>query len=253
MTGEVLLASAGAIAVVMIATWIVSLVLRDASIVDPVWPFGFVVVAWVTRAVADGLPARQWLIVAMVTIWGLRLSIYLAWRKHGEPEDYRYQAMRRHWGDRFALVSLLTVFGLQGVLMWIVSLPAQLGQVRDTPDLGVLAFVGVAVWLVGFAFESIGDAQLARFKADPASKGQVTCPLHAGGRLGAVRRRSTRSRSRRATHDADEREHAEVGRVAHLAELGRQRDDPHQHALQPEDGEQADERRTGPPRIAWYR
>lgn len=173
MTGEVLLASAGAIVVVMIVTWIVSLVLRDASIVDPVWPFGFVVVAWVTRAVADGLPARQWLLVAMVTIWGLRLSIYLAWRKHGEPEDHRYQAMRRHWGDRFALVSLLTVFALQGVLMWIVSLPAQLGQVRDTPDLGVLAFLGVAVWLVGFTFESVGDAQLARFKADPASKGQV--------------------------------------------------------------------------------
>ena len=173
MTGEVLLASAGAIAVVMVVTWIVSLVLRDASIVDPIWPFGFVVVAWVTRAVADGLPARQWLLVAMVTVWGLRLSIYLAWRKHGEPEDYRYQAMRRHWGDRFAVVSLLTVFGLQGVLMWIVSLPVQLGQVRDTPDLGVLAFAGVALWIVGFVFESVGDAQLARFKADPASKGQV--------------------------------------------------------------------------------
>ncbi len=173
MTGEVLLASAGAIAVVMVVTWLVSLVLRDASIVDPVWPFGFVVVAWVTFAVADGLPARKWLLAGMVTVWGLRLSIYLAWRKHGEPEDYRYQAMRRHWGDRFALVSLLTVFALQGVLMWIVSLPAQLGQVRDTPDLGVLAFVGVALWLLGFVFESVGDAQLARFKADPASKGQV--------------------------------------------------------------------------------
>lgn len=173
MTGAVLLASAGAITAVMVVTWVVSLVLRDASIVDPVWPFGFVVVAWVTLAIADGLPARQWLLVGMVTIWGLRLSIYLAWRKHGEPEDYRYQAMRRHWGDRFAIVSLLTVFGLQGILMWIVSLPAQLGQVRDSPDLGVLAYVGVAVWLLGFAFETIGDAQLARFKADPASKGQV--------------------------------------------------------------------------------
>jgi steroid 5-alpha reductase family enzyme len=173
VTGEVLLASAAAIVVLMLATWIVSLVLHDASIVDPVWPFGFVVVAWVTRAIADGLPARQWLIVGMVTIWGLRLSIYLAWRKHGAPEDPRYQAMRRHWGDRFALVSLLTVFTLQGVLMWIVSLPAQLGQVRDTPDLGVLAFLGVALWLLGFVFESVGDAQLARFKADPASSGQV--------------------------------------------------------------------------------
>jgi steroid 5-alpha reductase family enzyme len=173
VTGEVLLASAVAIVVLMLATWLVSLAWKDASIVDPIWPFGFVLVAWVTRAIADGLPARQWLIVAMVTIWGLRLSIYLAWRKHGEPEDPRYQAMRRHWGDRFPIVSLLTVFTLQGVLMWIVSLPAQLGQVRDTPDLGPLAFVGVALWFLGFVFESVGDAQLARFKADPASKGQV--------------------------------------------------------------------------------
>ena len=175
MTGSVLLAAAAAVVVLMLGTWLLSLVWHDASIVDPVWPLGFVVIAWVTRVVASGhgLPARQWIIVAMTTIWGLRLSGYLAWRKHGAPEDPRYQAMRRHWGDRFPLMSLLTVFALQGALMWIVSLPVQLGQVRDTPDLGVLAFVGIALWLVGVTFETVGDAQLARFKADPASAGQV--------------------------------------------------------------------------------
>jgi len=173
MTGEVLLAAAAAITAVMITTWLVSLVWRDASIVDPIWPFAFVVVAWVTRAVADGNATRQWLLVALVTLWGLRLSLYLAWRKRGAPEDFRYQAMRRHWGARFPWVSLVTVFLVQGVLVAIVSLPVQLGQVRATPDLGPLAIVGVALWLVGFAFETIGDAQLARFKADPASAGQV--------------------------------------------------------------------------------
>jgi steroid 5-alpha reductase family enzyme len=173
MTGQVLLAAASAIVVLMGVTWIVSLAWKDASIVDPVWPFGFVVVAWVTRLVADGNDARQWLLVALVTLWGLRLSAYLAWRKRGAPEDHRYQAMRRHWGDDFWIISLLTVFALQGTLMWIVSLPVQLGQVRAEPGLGVLAVVGTAIWLLGFAFESVGDAQLARFKADPASKGQV--------------------------------------------------------------------------------
>jgi len=173
MTGSVLLAAAAAIVVLMLGTWLLSLVWRDASIVDPVWPLGFVVVAWVTLAVADGNATRQWVIVAMTTIWGLRLSGYLAWRKRGAPEDHRYQAMRRHWGERFWLISLVTVFALQGVLMWIVSLPVQLGQVRDTPDLGALAFVGIALWLVGVTFETVGDAQLARFKADPASTGQV--------------------------------------------------------------------------------
>jgi Predicted membrane protein len=109
----------------------------------------------------------------MVTVWGLRLSGYLAWRKRGAPEDFRYQAMRRHYGERSGIVSLVTVFALQGVLMWIVSLPAQLGQVSMEPDFGVVAFAGIALWLVGVAFETVGDAQLARFKADPSSAGQV--------------------------------------------------------------------------------
>jgi steroid 5-alpha reductase family enzyme len=175
VTGSVLLAAAIAIVLLMVATWLLSLVWHDASIVDPVWPLGFVVIAWVTRSVAagHGEATRQWILVAMPTIWGLRLSGYLAWRKHGAPEDHRYQAMRRHWGARFPLVSLLTVFGLQGVLMWIVSLPVQLGQTRATPDLGALAVIGMAVWLVGFTFETVGDAQLARFKAAPAHAGQV--------------------------------------------------------------------------------
>ena len=173
MTGEVMLAAVGAIVVLMLVTWLASLWLRDASIVDPVWPLGFVVVAWVVRAVADGDPARQWLLVAMVTLWGLRLSAYLAWRKHGAPEDYRYQAMRRHYGARFGLISLVTVFCLQGALMWVVSLPVQLGQVPDSPGLGPLAAVGVGVWIVGLAFEAIGDAQLARFKAEPTNSGRV--------------------------------------------------------------------------------
>lgn len=173
MTGEVLVDAAVAIAVLMVATWALSLVWRDASIVDPVWPLGFVVVTWVTRAIADGNNVRQWVLVAMVTIWGLRLSGHLAWRKRGEPEDFRYQAMRRHYGDRFGVVSLVTVFALQGLLMWVVSIPAQLGQVRATPDLGVVAVIGMTLWLVGVGFESIGDAQLARFKADPRNAGQV--------------------------------------------------------------------------------
>jgi steroid 5-alpha reductase family enzyme len=81
--------------------------------------------------------------------------------------------MRKRWGDRFAWVSLITVFGLQGVLMWIVSLPVQLGQSDATPSLGVLAWVGVGVYAVGLFFEAVGDAQLARFKADESNAGTV--------------------------------------------------------------------------------
>jgi steroid 5-alpha reductase family enzyme len=172
-TATALVAAAAAIVVVMVLTWVVSVAKRDASIVDPIWGFGFVVVAWTVLLTVDGNEARQWLLVAMTTIWGLRLCLYLAWRNRGHGEDFRYQSMRKKIGPRFWWVSLFTVFGLQGLLMWVVSLPVQLGQVPDDPGLGVLAGVGVALWAVGISFEAVGDAQLARFKADPTTAGTV--------------------------------------------------------------------------------
>ncbi|MGB8860374.1 MAG: DUF1295 domain-containing protein, partial [Ilumatobacteraceae bacterium] len=162
------------IVVLMISTWMVSLLLKNASIVDIVWGFGFVCVAWAVRLTGDdGLAARQNLLVAMTTVWGLRLAGSLFWRNHGKAEDYRYRAMRKRWGPRFPLISLGTVFGTQGVLMFLVSLPVQLGQTRPTPALGILAWLGVAVWLIGLFFEVVGDAQLARFKKNPANAGIV--------------------------------------------------------------------------------
>ena len=170
----VLLVNAGVIAGLMLGLWLVSLALRDASIVDIFWGAGFVVVAWTTRLVADGSDARGWLLVALTTVWGVRLAGYLAWRNLGKGEDFRYQAMRRRHGSRFPLVSLYLVFGLQGVLMWVVSLPVQVGQVPASPDgLIWLDFVGIAFWAIGIFFETVGDLQLARFKKDPAAKGKV--------------------------------------------------------------------------------
>jgi steroid 5-alpha reductase family enzyme len=175
MTGApgAMLITAIVIVVLMIATWLVSLAVRNASIVDIVWGLGFVVVAWAVRLGVDGNSARQNLLVAMTTIWGVRLAGYLFWRNHGNGEDFRYRAMRKHHGERFAVVSLYTVFGLQGAMMWVVSLPVQLGQVPTTPSLGFIAWIGLALWIVGISFETIGDAQLAAFKKDPASAGVV--------------------------------------------------------------------------------
>lgn len=170
-TVTAMVTAAGTIAATMLITWVVSVLVRDASIVDLVWGLGFVLVAWAVRATVDGNDARQWLLVGLVTVWGLRLSGYLARRNLGHGEDYRYRAMRKRWGGRFWIVSLVTVFAVQGVLMWIVSIGVQLGQVPDTPGLGVLAGLGVAVWAVGLLFEAVGDLQLARFKADPANAG----------------------------------------------------------------------------------
>jgi steroid 5-alpha reductase family enzyme len=170
---DAMLAAAAAVAAVMLITWLVSLPLRNASIVDITWGLGFVVVAWVVRLQGDTDTTRQWVLVAMVTIWGLRLAGHLFLRNHGQPEDYRYRAMRKRYGDRFPIISLVTVFLLQGVLMWTVSLPVQLGQVPETPEFGVIGAIGVVVWVVGFVFETVGDLQLTRFKADPSNEGKV--------------------------------------------------------------------------------
>jgi steroid 5-alpha reductase family enzyme len=108
----------------------------------------------------------------MVTVWGVRLSVHLARRNWGRPEDYRYAAWREQYGDSWPLRSLFQVFWLQAVLLWIVSVPVLAAQ-QSTAALAVLDLLGVAVWLVGLVFEAVGDAQLARFKADPANKGRV--------------------------------------------------------------------------------
>lgn len=167
--------SALAVAAVMLTTWVVSLPLRNASIVDPVWPIGFVVVGWVAGLTGRGDGLRVSVLVALVTVWGLRLGFHLLRRNRGHGEDFRYVEMREKHGDRFWLVSLFTVFATQGLSMWVVSLPLQLGSGIDGRGTGwaVLLVAGVAVWLLGFVFEAVGDLQLTRFKADPASKGQV--------------------------------------------------------------------------------
>ena len=174
MVASVLLACGGAVAVVMLVTWLVSLMLRDASIVDIVWGLGFVVVAATAAVVGEGFADRRYVLLSLVAVWGLRLSGYLAWRNLGHGEDYRYVAMRKRFGDRFWWVSFFQVFLLQGALMWIVSLPVQLAATAEEPaSFGPLALAGVALWTVGLLFETVGDAQLAAFKAQPHNKGRV--------------------------------------------------------------------------------
>lgn len=169
-----LAATALLIAAAMTALWLMSLVLRDVSIVDIWWGLGFVMVAHWTEATTSGAVSRAWLVTALVTIWGVRLAAYLFWRNFRAGEDYRYQAMRRHYGSRFWLVSLVVVFGLQGVLMWVISLPVQLAIAAPAPlDLGFFDVLGALLVATGIVFETVGDLQLARFKADPASRGRV--------------------------------------------------------------------------------
>ncbi len=162
------------ILLLMLGLWARSLVKRDASIVDPFWGTGFVVVAWVCVLLTLPVTSRSLILAVLTTLWGLRLSLYLFWRNRQHAEDPRYAAMRNKHGSQFWWVSLFTVFLLQGLIMWFVSFPIQVGVVdTQSVPLGWLDFLGVAVWAVGIFFEAVGDWQLSRFKSNPENQGRV--------------------------------------------------------------------------------
>ncbi len=158
----------------MTAVWVFSLWKRDASIIDVFWGLGFILVAWVYFWMSEASTARKYLVVALVTLWGVRLSLYILWRNWGKGEDYRYQAMRAKNPKGFPLRSLYTVFWLQAILLWAISMPLLHAQRATTPTgLVWLDVVGLVFFVIGFVFEAGGDWQLARFKADPANRGKV--------------------------------------------------------------------------------
>jgi steroid 5-alpha reductase family enzyme len=173
LMGNAMLVSALTIGAVMVFTWIISLMVNNASIVDIVWGAGFAINSWVLAVTIDGDSGRQILVAVLVGVWGVRLAGYLAKRNIGHGEDWRYVAMRKKQGAKFPVMSLITVFGLQGVLMWIVSLPVMFANADSTPGVGPIAVMGILVWLVGFGFEAVGDMQLARFKKNPDNQGKV--------------------------------------------------------------------------------
>jgi len=162
-----------AVAALMLALWLASIPLRDVSIVDPAWGPAFVVVALVAALTGAGCVGRRWLLLGLTAIWGLRLGAYLLARKRRDPgEDRRYAAMRERRGSSFIVWSLVAIFGLQGLLVLVVSLPLQVAAGRGG-SLTVAIAPGLVVYAIGLAFEAIGDEQLRRFKADPANRGQV--------------------------------------------------------------------------------
>lgn len=158
----------------MAGVWLLSLPTKNASLADIFWGLGFVLVAWLTFALAGGYLGRKLLITLLTTAWGLRLSVYILWRNWGKGEDRRYQAWRAKRRESFWWVSFFTVFLTQAVLLWVISLVVQLGQSSPTPShLTSLDFLGALLWLAGFIFEGVADWQLARFKANPANRGKV--------------------------------------------------------------------------------
>jgi steroid 5-alpha reductase family enzyme len=160
------------VALVAMLTWLFSLKLHDVSIVDSVWSVLFMLLAFWSAAASSHWGPRSLLVLALVTVWSLRLSIYITWRNRGHGEDRRYQAIRARNQPNFAGKSLYLVFGFQALLAWVIALPLH-GAILGDGTLRTADAVGAALWLIGFVFEAGGDWQLARFKSNAANRGQV--------------------------------------------------------------------------------
>lgn len=172
MTGSAV-AGLGTLLALMTAVWAASVARRDVSIVDIFWSLAILAVASVYASGADGLTLRRGVVLAAVALWAVRLAGYLAWRGWGAAEDKRYRAMRER-RPRFRWTSLFVVFWLQAALAWVVSLPLLAVMHVEEPDgPRLLDALGALLFLVGFGFETAGDWQMARFKADPANRGRV--------------------------------------------------------------------------------
>lgn len=155
--------------------WIASIFLKNVSIVDLFWGAGFVFVnAFYFWIINDAGP-RNYLLLILATIWGMRLSIHLAVRNIGKGEDFRYKEFRKKYGEnRYWWISFFQTFLLQGVLMWLISAPL-IGahHAGNSIPLNFIDILAVLVWTIGFIFEAGGDFQLVKFKSNPLNKGKV--------------------------------------------------------------------------------
>jgi steroid 5-alpha reductase family enzyme len=171
-----LLDSALIIFIYMIAWFIIAQIIKNNGIVDVAWGLGFVAVStyFLISNDVDWNPTRIGL-WAMVSIWGLRLSIHIANRSLGKPEDYRYQNFRKSWGKHQYLGAFFQVFMLQGIFMCIILMPIY-AVYYYKPTEGfptVLQMVGFSIFVFGFLFEAIGDYQLLKFSQKPENKGHI--------------------------------------------------------------------------------
>ncbi|MDX2436311.1 MAG: DUF1295 domain-containing protein [Acidobacteriota bacterium] len=154
--------------------WVISLMLRNASIVDIFWGPGFVVMGAYYALAVPGAPTTRGLVVlALVTAWALRLALYIGFRNAGAGEDFRYRKWRDEAGRNFWWISFFKVFLLQAVLLWIVSSPLLLAQLGRGRVVSAIDGLGLALWVFGFVFEAVADHQLRIFKKNPANSGRI--------------------------------------------------------------------------------
>ena len=162
-----------AVAALMFILWLIHFPMHNAAIVDAGWAGGLVILAVLYAFLGHGLPERAWLMAAMASIWGLRLAMYLLFtRVIGHPEEGRYQELRRQWKTHIPL-KFLAFFEFQALLCVLLSGPFLFASVNPAGELSAFEYAGAALWLFAICGEATADAQLNRFKSNPANRGQL--------------------------------------------------------------------------------
>ena len=171
--GSILSGTALVILVYMTLAFLIALWKTRNDLADVAWGLGFIVVAVASIWMSGVITFAKVVILLLVIAWGVRLATHVYARNRGKPEDFRYATWRREWGRHVVIRSYLQIFLLQGLFMWLVSFPIMVAGAAATETATGWIVAGTLVWIIGFGFESIGDAQLARFRADPANKGHI--------------------------------------------------------------------------------
>ena len=153
--------------------FIIAQIKKNNSIVDMGWGLGFVLISVYTLFTGGNYNLRAIIVTALVLVWGIRLFYHILKRNLGKPEDFRYATFRRSWGRWEMPRAFLQVFMLQGAIMLVIAYPIIMNNATSKGSLGILELVGIAVWIVGFIFEALGDKQLKNFIADKKNKGHI--------------------------------------------------------------------------------
>lgn len=153
--------------------FVISLIKKRNDVADIAWGLGFVLLAWASLFLSKNTFWMPIIVNVLVSIWGARLAYHIYSRNKNKTEDYRYAAWRVEWGKWFYIRSYFQIYILQGFLLFMISLPVLFVNIYQVDTFGILTVFGILVWVLGFFFESVGDAQLAKFIKDPLNKGKL--------------------------------------------------------------------------------
>ncbi|MCB0650672.1 MAG: DUF1295 domain-containing protein [Saprospiraceae bacterium] len=152
--------------------FVISIIIKRNDVADIAWGLGYILLCgfyFFTREPTS----RALLLYSLIFLWGVRLAIHIFIRNKGKTEDFRYLQWRKDWGKSFFIRSYLQVYLLQGFLLLVIMAPVMIVATHSQPELNLLDYIGIGLWIIGFYFEAIGDAQLVRFKKDPLNKGKI--------------------------------------------------------------------------------